>query len=66
MKKEWFKEYSECLNRDMKFMVYGHAGQPMLVFPSQDGRYFDFENNCIDIYLQLFQFQQQLAKRQLL
>ncbi|MFQ9633577.1 MAG: esterase family protein [Coprobacillus cateniformis] len=45
MKKEWFKEYSECLNRDMEFMVYGHAGQPMLVFPSQDGRYFDFENN---------------------
>ena len=33
MKKEWFKEYSECLNRDMEFMVYGHAGQPMLVFP---------------------------------
>lgn len=45
MKKEWFKEYSECLNRDMEFMVYGHAGQPILVFPSQDGRYFDFENN---------------------
>ena len=43
MKKEWFKEYSECLNRDMEFMVYGHAGQPMLVFPSQDGRYFDLK-----------------------
>lgn len=45
MKTEWFKEYSQCLNRDMEFKVYGHAGEPILVFPSQDGRFFDFENN---------------------
>lgn len=44
MKVEWFKEYSECLKRDMEFKVYGHAGQPMLVFPCQNGRYFDFES----------------------
>lgn len=44
MKIEWYKEYSECLNRDMEFKVYGHAGQPMLVFPCQNGRYFDFES----------------------
>lgn len=44
MKVEWFKEYSNCLNRDMEFKVYGHAGQPMLVFPCQNGRYFDFED----------------------
>lgn len=43
MKKEWFKEYSNCLNRDMEFQVYGHAGMPVLVFPAQDGRFFDFE-----------------------
>lgn len=45
MKKEWFSEYSYCLNRDMAFNVYGHGGQPILVFPSQNGRYFDYENN---------------------
>ncbi|MCI9049677.1 MAG: esterase family protein [Coprobacillus sp.] len=45
MKVEWFKEYSQCLNRDMEFNVYGHAGEPILVFPSQNGRYFDFANN---------------------
>jgi len=45
MKTEWFREYSQCLNRDMEFKVYGHAGEPILVFPSQDGRFFDFENN---------------------
>ena len=44
MKIEWFKEYSQCLNRDMEFKVYGHAGIPFLVFPCQDGRYFDFED----------------------
>ncbi len=43
MKKEWFKEYSQCLNRDMEFQVYGHAGLPILVFPAQDGRFYDFE-----------------------
>ncbi len=44
MKTEWFKEYSQCLSRDMEFKVYGHAGQPILVFPAQDGHYYDFEN----------------------
>lgn len=45
MKTEYFKEYSACLGRDMEFKVYGHAGRPILVFPSQDGRFFDFESN---------------------
>lgn len=44
MKTEWFKEYSECLLRDMEFKVYGHSGTPILVFPAQNGRFFDFEN----------------------
>ncbi len=40
----YYKEYSYNLNRDMEFKVYGHAGKPMLVFPAQDGRFFDYEN----------------------
>ena len=44
MKVEYFKEYSKCLNRDMEFKVYGHRGNPILVFPAQDGRFYDFEN----------------------
>lgn len=36
--------HSQYLQRDMEFKVYGHAGKPCLVFPCQDGRYFDFEN----------------------
>ena len=44
MKIEYFKEYSHCLNRDMEFKVYGHGGKPILVFPAQNGRFYDFEN----------------------
>ena len=50
MKIQYFKEYSECLGRDMEFKVFGHAGKPMLVFPCQDGRFFDFEDRgMVDI-----------------
>ena len=41
---KYYKEYSHHLNRDMEFKVYGHSGQPILVFPCQDGRFYDFEN----------------------
>lgn len=44
MKIEYYKEFSHELNRDMEFKVFGHAGKPCLVFPSQDGRFFDYEN----------------------
>lgn len=44
MKIEYYKEYSHELNRDMEFKVFGHAGKPCLVFPSQDGRFFDYED----------------------
>ena len=42
MKTEYFKEYSPALERDMEFMVYGHAGRPVLYIPCQDGRFHDF------------------------
>ena len=44
MKVEYYKEYSHNLGRDMEFKVYGHSGRPFLVFPCQDGRFFDYEN----------------------
>lgn len=39
MKVEYYKEYSPCLERDMEYKVYGHAGTPILVFPTQNGRF---------------------------
>lgn len=41
---KYYKEYSSNLDRDMEFKVYGHSGQPILTFPAQDGRFYDFEN----------------------
>ncbi len=40
----YYKEYSHNLQRDMEFKVFGHAGLPMVVFPCQNGKFFDFEN----------------------
>jgi esterase/lipase superfamily enzyme len=34
---------SPSLGQDMTLKVYGHDGRPILAFPSQDGRYWDFE-----------------------
>jgi putative esterase len=34
---------SPALGQDMVLKVYGHDGRPVVAFPSQDGRYWDFE-----------------------
>ncbi len=44
MKIEYFKTYSRFLDREMEFKVYGGCGRPMLVFPCQNGRFFDYED----------------------
>jgi esterase/lipase superfamily enzyme len=35
--------HSAALGHRMDLTVYGHYGQPVVAFPSQDGRFFDFE-----------------------
>jgi len=42
---EYHKWWSQNLGREMELKVFGHAGKPILVFPSMNGRFFDFENN---------------------
>ena len=44
MKREYRKIDSQACGRSMEMLVYGEKGKPMLVFPSQEGRFFDFEN----------------------
>lgn len=44
METAYYKEFSNALNRDMEWKVYGHAGQPIIYIPCQDGRFYDFEN----------------------
>lgn len=43
MKVEYYNEYSPSLGRHMELKVYGHAGRPTLVFPSQCGRFYEYE-----------------------
>lgn len=40
----YIKHYSQSLGRDMEYKTYGDSGRPVLVFPSQNGRFFDYEN----------------------
>ncbi|MDD8049166.1 MAG: alpha/beta hydrolase-fold protein [Thomasclavelia sp.] len=51
----YYKEYSNVLNRDMEFKIYGDKGIPILAFPAQDGRFYDLENfgliNSIEQYI---------------
>lgn len=44
MHTEYIKEYSPILNRDVEFKRYGHGGKPCLVFPPQDGKFYNYED----------------------
>jgi esterase/lipase superfamily enzyme len=38
------KWFSHRLGRDMELLVFGHAGAKVLVFPTREGRFYDYEN----------------------
>jgi esterase/lipase superfamily enzyme len=40
----YHKWFSNHLNRDMELLVFGHAGAKVLVFPTRQGRFYDYEN----------------------
>ena len=44
MNREYHKWYSHRLGRDMELLVFGHAGTPLLVFPSSMGKYYEYED----------------------
>lgn len=41
---EYHKWYSSFLNQDMELKVFGHTGKPVLVFPCQGGRFYEYED----------------------
>ena len=43
MKREYHKWWSPTLGRDMEMLVFGHDGLPAIVFPTSQGRFFEFE-----------------------
>ena len=44
MHREYHRWHSPRLGRDMELLVFGHAGAKVLVFPTRDGRFYEYEN----------------------
>jgi esterase/lipase superfamily enzyme len=44
MNREYHEGQSGHLGRSMEMLAFGHAGTPVLVFPTSGGRFFDFED----------------------
>ena len=44
MNREYVRWYSPHLRREMEILVFGHSGEPTIVFPTSMGRFFDYEN----------------------
>jgi esterase/lipase superfamily enzyme len=44
MNREYHKWWSWRLDRDMELLVFGHAGVPAVVFPTSQGRFYEFED----------------------
>jgi esterase/lipase superfamily enzyme len=44
MEIDYQKSWSDCLGQEMEWKIYGSAGKPVLVFPAQGGRFYEFED----------------------
>lgn len=47
MHREFHRWHSPALNRDMEMIVVGHAGARVLVFPTSQGRFYEWEDRGI-------------------
>jgi esterase/lipase superfamily enzyme len=44
MVREYHKGHSSRLGREMELLIFGHAGLPVMVFPTSGGRFYEFED----------------------
>lgn len=44
MHREYHRWYSPRLQRDMELLIHGHGGARVLVFPTSQGRYYEYED----------------------
>ena len=44
MKREYHRWFSPSLDRDMELLVFGHGGARVLVFPTSQGRFYEWED----------------------
>ena len=44
MHREYHRWFSRSLQRDMDLLVFGHGGPPVVVFPTSQGAFFEYED----------------------
>jgi esterase/lipase superfamily enzyme len=44
MTRDYHRWFARSLSRDMDLLIFGHAGPPMLVFPTSMGAFFEYED----------------------
>ncbi len=44
MNREYHRWHSPHLGRDMELLIFGHAGARVLVFPTRDGHFYEYED----------------------
>ncbi len=44
MNREYHRWYSSSLSRDMELLIFGHAGARVLIFPTSQGRFYEWED----------------------
>src|ERR1700743_3097622 len=43
MRRDYRRWYSPRLGRDMELLIFGHAGAKVLMFPTREGRFWEYE-----------------------
>ena len=43
MHREYHKQFSQHLQRDMELLIFGHGGRAVLFFPTRMARFYDYE-----------------------
>ena len=51
MKREYHKWYSPRLGREMELLAFGAGGRPVVVFPTSEGRFYEFEDRGIRLHV---------------
>ena len=44
MHREYHRWYSQRLHRNLELLVFGHGGAKVLVFPTRDGSFHEYED----------------------
>ena len=52
MRRDFTQWHSPSLHRNMELLAFGHAGFPIVVFPTSGGRFFEYEDRGLSSFLE--------------